>query len=262
MSSSAVRKSARFALALLFSALPLHAQNATTTSRTILAVDAHAGDAELSMGQMLIHQHLKGDRIVILHMTAGEGGNPKLSPQAYGEQKKREAAQAAGIMGAEIIWAPYADGQIPSDDAARHYVADIIRQVKPAFIITHWRNSIHQDHARTSAIVSDALLLASLEGVQSKYAPWRGVRGLYYAENWEDPEDFKPYIYIDASDARDIWLQAVKSYEFVAGTISSFAYLNYYDALAVVRGAQAHKARAVAFDIDDFGKKRILDALP
>ena len=231
-------------------------------ARTILAVGAHAGDVELSMGQLLIHQRHAGDRIVILHMTAGEGGNPKLSPAVYGEQKRKEAAAAAGFMGAEIIWAPYLDGQIPNDDAVRLYVADVIRQVKPSFIITHWRNSIHQDHARTSAIVSDAVLLASLEGVQTAHAPHRGLRGVYFAENWEDPQDFKPYVYIDASDARAEWLQAIKSYEFVAGTISSFPYLNYYDALAVVRGAEARKARAVAFDIDDFGKKRILEALP
>lgn len=236
--------------------------SAQTAPRTILAIGAHAGDVELTMGQVLIHQQRAGDRIVILHLTAGEGGNPKLSPEVYGEQKRREALAAAKIIGAEVIWGPYQDGQIPDDDAARTYVADVIRQVKPTHIMTHWRNSIHKDHARTSRIVEDAVLLASLEGVKTAHPPHRGIRGIYFAENWEDPEGFKPYLYIDVTDAHDSWLQAVKSYEFVSGTISSFPYLNYYDALAVVRGAVAHKARAVAFDIDDFGKKRILDGLP
>ena len=229
--------------------------------RTILAIGAHAGDAELTMGQVLIHQHHAGDRVVILEMTAGEGGNPKLSPEAYGAQKKREAEAAAKIIGAELIWAPYQDGQIPDDDAVRTYVADVIRQVKPTHILTHWKKSIHKDHSRTSAIVDDAVLLASLDGVKTAHPAWRGVRAIYYAENWEDPQDFQPYLFIDVSDARDEWLQAVKCYEFVGGNISSFPYLNYYDALAVVRGAVAHKARASAFDIDPFGKKRILEGL-
>ena len=250
------------ALLAVVAVLPLQAQTSAPAARTILAVGAHAGDVELSMGQLLIHQRMAGDRIVILHMTAGEGGNPKLSPAAYNEQKRKEAAEAARIIGAEIIWGPYSDGQIPNDDAARMYVADIIRQVKPTFILTHWRNSIHQDHSRTSAIVSDAVLLASLEGVKTAHAPHRGLRGVWYAENWEDPQDFKPYLYVDVTNAHDTWLQAIKAYEFVAGSISSFPYLNYYDALGVVRGAEAHKGRAVAFDIDEFGKKRILDALP
>jgi len=51
-------------------------------------------------------------------------------------------------------------------------------------------------------------------------------------------------------------------YEFVGGRISSFRYLDYYDALATMRGAIAGKGRAVAFDIDSFGKRRVLDSLP
>lgn len=229
--------------------------------RTVLAIGAHAGDAELTMGQLLIHQKRAGDRVVILHMTAGEGGNPKLSPAVYGAQKKREAEDAARIIGAELLWAGYGDGDIPNDEPSRRRIADIIRQVKPTHIVTHWKNSIHMDHARTSAIVSDAVLLASLEGVKTDNPPWRGVRGIYFAENWEDPQGFNPYIFVDVTDARDAWLQAIKSYEFVAGAISSFRYLEYYDALAVVRGAVARKGRASAFDIDDFGKKRILEGL-
>src|SRR5690242_17657691 len=45
---------------------------------TILAIGAHAGDIELTAGQVLLASHDKGDRVVILEMTLGEGGNPKL----------------------------------------------------------------------------------------------------------------------------------------------------------------------------------------
>jgi LmbE family N-acetylglucosaminyl deacetylase len=234
---------------------------AQTPPRVILAIGAHAGDVELTSGQVLIHQQRAGDRVVVLHLTAGEGGNPKMSPVAYGEQKRKEAAAAAKVIGAELIWGPYLDGQIPDDDAARTYVADVIRQVKPTHIITHWKRSIHKDHARTHAIVVDAVLLAVLEGVKTDHPPHRGVRGIYFAENWEDAEGFRPYLYVDTSDARDAWLEAIRSYEFVSGGISSFSYQSYYDALASVRGAEARKTRAVAFDIDESGKKRVLDRL-
>lgn len=236
--------------------------SAQTPPRVILAIGAHAGDVELTAGQVLIHQQRAGDRVVVLHLSAGEGGNPKLSPVAYGEQKRSEAAAAAKVMGAELLWGPYQDGQIPDDDAARTYVADVIRQVKPTHIITHWKHSIHKDHARTHGIVVDAVLLAVLEGVVTDHPPHRGVRGIYFAENWEDAEGFKPYVYVNTSDARDAWLEAIRSYEFVRGGISSFSYQSYYDALANVRGAEARKSRAVAFDIDESGKKRILDTIP
>jgi hypothetical protein len=64
------------------------------------------------------------------------------------------------------------------------------------------------------------------------------------------------------SAEREQWREAVARYEFVRGGISSFRYLEYYDALATVRGAVAGKQRAISFDIDAFGKRRVLDSLP
>lgn len=235
---------------------------ARTAPRVILAIGAHAGDMELTTGALLIKQHKAGDRVVILHMTLGEGGNPKMSPSAYGAQKRREALASDSAIGAESIFAPYKDGELPDDEAVRLYVANVIRQVKPTYVLTHWQKSIHKDHSRTSAIVQDAVLLASLEGVVTGTPAHRGLRGIWYAENWEDAEDFQPYLYVDVSAEMAQWRDAVTKYEFVRGGISSFRYLDYYDALSTVRGAVAGKQRAIAFNIDAFGKRRVLDSLP
>jgi N-acetylglucosamine malate deacetylase 1 len=106
------------------------------------------------------------------------------------------------------------------------------------------------------------VLLASLEGVVTGTAAHRGIRGIWYADNWEDAEDFQPYIYVDVSREIQEWKDAVTKYEFVRGGISSFRYIEYYDALSTVRGAVSGKQRAIAFDIDAFGKRRVLDSLP
>lgn len=236
--------------------------------RTILAIGAHAGDMELTAGAVLIKHARQGDRVVLLHLTLGEGGNPERSPQAYGRQKREEAHAAAEVIGAEVRFGPYDDGQIPDTEAARRYVADVIRQVRPTHIITHWQRSFHKDHVASNAIVKDAVLLAALEGVKTDHPRYRGVRGVYYAENWEDDEGFEPSLYVDVSGAMTRWRKAVSKYEFVRGDISSFPYLDYYDALATVRGAEARTeqaeafAQAEAFGIDPLGKKNVLDTLP
>jgi LmbE family N-acetylglucosaminyl deacetylase len=236
---------------------------AQPSPRTILAIGAHAGDAELTAGLLLAKQRRLGDRTVILHLTLGEGGNPKLTPEAYGDQKRREAQAVANSLGAEVLFAPYKDGQLPDDDAARRYVADVIRQVKPTHVLTHWGASIHKDHAAAHRIVVDAVLLASLPGVVTNHPAWRGVRGVWYAENWEDPDGFRPYVYLGvAPEDSTRWREAVAKYEFVGGKISSFAYLDYYTALMTVRGAESRRGRAVAFDIDQIGKRRVIDSLP
>jgi LmbE family N-acetylglucosaminyl deacetylase len=236
-------------------ALTAAAQDPPKSKRTILAVGAHAGDMELTCGALLLKESERGDRVVILHLTLGERGNPALRPDAYGDQKKAEGSAAAAALGAEVIFGPYHDGEIPNDDAARRYVAGVIRQVRPTLVITHWKSSMHKDHAATSAIVSDAILLASFDG-------WRGVRSIWYAENWEDAEGFAPYIYFDVTSFMSRWRDAVAKYAFVRGGISSFAYLDYYTALATVRGAEAFKGQAEAFDVDAYAKRRVLDEVP
>jgi LmbE family N-acetylglucosaminyl deacetylase len=240
----------------------LLAAPAGAAGRTLLAIGAHAGDMEVTSAAVLARHKRLGDRVVLLHLTLGEGGNPKLTPTAYGEQKRREAVEAARAIGAEVIFGPYRDGELPNDEAARRYVAGVIRTVQPTHILTHWKNSIHRDHAATYAIVSDALLLAELESVVTGQAPWRGVRSVYYTENWEDPEGFKPYVYVDTSEDLEAWRKCVTRYEFIRGGVSSFQYLDYYEALSRVRGAEAGKRHAVAFDVDELSKKRVLDALP
>ncbi len=232
------------------------------SKRTILAIGAHAGDMEISCGAVLAKHAKLGDRVVLLHLTLGEGGNPKLSAEEYGRQKRREALEVDSLLGGETIFGPYNDGELPNDETARRYVASVIRMVKPTHIITHWKNSIHKDHSNTYSITVDALLLASLPSVETvtnfspvEYPAWRGVKRIVYAENWEDMEGFQPYAYVDVTDEFETWQKAVAKYEFIGGKISSFPYLDYYKALAVVRGAEAGYRCAVAFDIDQFEKR-------
>jgi LmbE family N-acetylglucosaminyl deacetylase len=227
----------------------------------LLAIGAHAGDMEVTCGAVLAKHTRAGDRVTLLHLTLGEGGNPALSPEQYAEQKKNEARAVAAAIGADVLFGPYKDGRLPNNEAARLFVADVIRAVKPTHIITHWKNSIHPDHTATHLVVNDALLLASLEAVVTEHPRHRDVRGVYFTENWEDPEGFRPYVYVDVADTFDGWKQWITHYEFIKGSISSFPYHDYYAALARVRGAEAGKRYAVAFDVDPCEKKRVLDML-
>ena len=229
---------------------------------TILAVGAHAGDMEVSCGAVLYKHVRQGDRVVLLHLTPGEGGNPRMPPAAYAVQKRHEAETTAKAMGAEVQFGPYRDGELPVSDEARMFVADIIRQVKPTHIIAHWRTSIHKDHAAAHVLTMDAVLLASLESVETGHERHRGVRAVCYTENWEDQEGFTPYMLVDVSAELEAWRSWITSYEFIKGGISPFAYLDYYTALARVRGAVAGTKYAVAFDVHPSEKKRVVQALP
>jgi len=230
--------------------------------KTLLAIGAHAGDMEVSCGAVLAKHAAAGDRVVLLHLTLGEGGNPALSPHTYGEQKRREAQEVGRAIGASVLFGPYRDGEIPDTEESRNYVAEQIRQVRPTHIITHWRNSIHRDHTRTHRIVTEAVLLASLEAVATGSPRHRGVTAIIFTENWEDPEGFTPYLFVDVTGAMERWKSFIIGYGFVTGGISPFPYLEYYEALARVRGAVVGRQYCVAFDVDPFEKRHTLEFLP
>ena len=230
--------------------------------RTILAIGAHAGDAELTMGPLLSAEQKRGTRVVILDLTLGEKGHPKLTADEYAIQKRREASAVASALGAELEIGPYRDAELPDNEEARRWVANVIRRVKPTLVLTHWKESMHRDHSATSAIVRDAVLLAALPGVEGVQGnPHRGV-SIWYAENWEDAHGFTPYIYVGIDSASwNRWRAAVSNFAFARGE-TGFPYIEYYDALGKVRGIEARKGRAVTFNIEPEGKRRILDAVP
>jgi len=249
------------AVASLASAAVL-AQAPDKARKTILAVGAHAGDMEVAAGAVLAKHAKAGDRVVFLHLTLGEGGNPTLSPADYGAQKRREAEAAAKVIGAEVVFGPYKDGELPDTEETRRFVADVIRQLKPTHLIAHWKKSLHKDHSVASAVAVDAVLLASLAGVTSRYPPHRGLWRVLFTENWEDREEFSPYVYVEVTDALDAWEKCVTQYQFIRGGVSSFPYLEYYKALARVRGAEGGFTFAECFDVQPWGKKQAVRALP
>ncbi|WP_028610851.1 PIG-L deacetylase family protein [Paenibacillus harenae] len=215
--------------------------------QTIFAIGGHVGDAELTAGGVLASHSLKGDRIVTLALTAGERGVPAgREVGEYREQKVREAKEFAELLGGDAIVFDTPDGELQNSEENRLHVCDVIREVKPNVIITHYKSSMHKDHNTTNQIVTDARYYAALGPLKRKLPAHFAAR-LYYAENWEDAVDYKPYVYVDFDQAAfDLWEEAVSRHWFVTGS-KSFPYLEYYKHLARVRGIEARKLYAETF---------------
>jgi LmbE family N-acetylglucosaminyl deacetylase len=228
--------------------------------RRILAVGAHAGDMEIACGAVLIKEVQQGSEVHLLHLTRGERGHPHKSPQAYGQQKEQEAHECAQRIGAQVHFLEYLDGELPDSDEARLAVAGVIRQVQPQVVVGHWRASLHPDHTTAHRLTEVGMLWAALEGI-GKDPVWRGVSRLVFTENWEDPEGFLPYLYVDVTEFREAWREAVQAYQLFRGGVSSFNYLGYYDGLGQVRGAQVDAGWAQAFGVSPWAQKQKIAAL-
>lgn len=212
----------------------------------ILAIGAHVGDMELTCGGLLATCAAEGGHIATLALTGGEKGNPPgQTPAEYRVQKVREAENFAELLGGQAYVLPYADGLLPDDDQARFAVCDIIRREKPDLILTHHEKSMHKDHAACHRIVKDAWFYAAIGGFERELPPH--FAPIRFAENWEDAVDFKPYEYIEVSEAGfALWQKAVQTHWFVTGS-KSFPYFEYYSHLKRLRGIEARRPYAEAF---------------
>ncbi|MGL4337004.1 MAG: PIG-L deacetylase family protein [Turicibacter sp.] len=227
-------------------------------SKVIMAIGAHIGDMELSAGGVLATHALNGDQIITVALTSGEKGNPPHLPvEKYRIQKHAEAKAFADELGGISVVLPYNDGELPVDDKVKFEVAALIRKYKPNVILTHWKNSIHKDHANTFLIVADAQFYAGLAGFEME-EPAHWANGPYYCENWEDATDFKCYTFVEVSEAGfELWQRAIDHHWFALNS-TSFKYKDYYTHLMSVRGREARMQYAQAFNINEEYKRQIV----
>lgn len=225
--------------------------------KVLMAIGGHVGDAELTSGGVLATASLRGDKIVTVALTGGErGAPPHISVADYRRQKEDEARAFAEMLGGEAVVFPYVDGELPETDEVKLQLCDVIRRYKPDVLLTHWKNSMHKDHMATHRIVKDAQFFAGLPTME-RALPAHYAAGPYYAENWEDAEDFVPYTYVEVTpEGFELWYKAISTHWFAVNS-PSFHYRDYYATLMKLRGYLCRKDYAEAFTIEKIDQKII-----
>ncbi|MBQ2834747.1 MAG: PIG-L family deacetylase [Clostridia bacterium] len=228
--------------------------------KTILAVGAHTGDAQLTSGLLLARCAQAGDRIVTLDLTAGERGAPKgMSTEEFRQQNIASAKAFADMLGGvSIVW-DTPDGELDYSKELAVKICDVMREYQVSTVLYHWKNSMHKDHIAASRLTTDAIFYASLPTFERPLPP-APIRRMLYAENWEDSEGFVPYAYFDVSEAFPLWKDAVRKL-YLTEHSRDFKYLQYYEGLARMRGALIKKEYGTAFAIDDYAKRIVMDPL-
>ena len=228
--------------------------------KTIMALGAHTGDAQLTCGMLLAKHALAGDRIVIVDLTAGERGTPKgMTTEEFRGQNVAAAGEFAKMLGGESIVFDIPDGELYGSKELELRLARLMREHQVTNVLYHWQKSMHKDHIQASAITENAIFFASLPTFAMDVPPAPIGRSLY-AENWEDAEDFKPYYYFDVTDAFPLWKDAIRKL-WLAENSRDFQYLRYYEALSVTRGAMIKTAHATAYAVPEYSKRVKLESL-
>lgn len=128
----------------------------------ILAIHAHPDDIETLAAGTLALLAEKGHAITIATMTAGDCGSVATGPEETAEIRKREAAEAASMIGADYLCAGLGDLAVFNDGASRRRTVELIRSARPDLVLTSAPADYHPDHEATSILVRDACFAASV----------------------------------------------------------------------------------------------------
>ena len=229
-------------------------------SKTIVAVGAHTGDAQLTMGMLLAKHAMHGDRVILLDLTAGERGTPSgWTVEDFRKYNIECAAKFAEKIGGESLVLDTPDGELYDTKEQELALADLLRAYKADAVLYHWKHSLHKDHEAASRITENAIFYASLPTFERPLPP-APIRTFLCAENWEDEPEFTPYYYFDVTEAFPVWKDAIREL-YLAEHSTSFPYLRYYEALSIVRGARIGVDHATCFGVSPYAKRQKLDLL-
>jgi len=157
-----------------------------THSKTALALMAHPDDAEFLCAGTLALLHLKGWKIHIATMTAGDCGSEQFGPDEISRIRRIEAAQAAALVEGTYHCLESLDGFIAYDRSTSLKAIGLMRAVQPAVVFTHSPQDYLIDHEVTSALARNAAFFAGVPNVKTDpHPPFRPVPHVYYADALE-----------------------------------------------------------------------------
>ena len=210
--------------------------------KRIMIVGGHSGDEAIMAGPIAARVVREGGSAVFVAMTNGDAGHPTLGRAEYAVQKDREAEAAAAALGAECVLFPISSREIDWSPERADELATLIRRYRPDTVITHWRDSIHRDHTATHHNTVTAIRRAAdrsyADGQETHF-----VEALYFAENWEDTENFRAEEYVSFTEEDEArWLTACREFQFFREGFYDFDYTTFYTSLHRVRGALARRS--------------------
>src|SRR5256885_16974955 len=126
----------------------------------VLAIHAHPDDVEILAGGTLALLADRGHEITIATLTPGDCGSRELGPDEIAAVRRREAANAAALIGARYVCLEMRDFAIFNDDPSRRRVAEALRRIRPQLVLTASPVDYLCDHEIASMLVRDTCFIA------------------------------------------------------------------------------------------------------
>ncbi|MCL2352166.1 MAG: PIG-L family deacetylase, partial [Firmicutes bacterium] len=207
-------------------------------------------DLEIACGGTIALYASRGDKVFMCHVANGNMGHKVIAPAELAAVRKREAERAAAVLGAEALSIDADDLKVSRyDEAATDKMIDVIRYVRPDFILTHNPQDYMRDHAEAGELVFNASFAASIRHRVTEHECFDALPPIMYMDTLAGMS-FIPTEYVDISDVIEKKLEALACHDSQISWMKEHDKIDFIDFVRTCskyRGLQCGAAFAEGF---------------
>jgi LmbE family N-acetylglucosaminyl deacetylase len=197
-------------LLLLVSATVLLAQG---NKIRVIAFGAHPDDCDIRSAGAAALFAKEGHAVKFVSVTNGDVGHQSIGGELLAKRRAAEAKESARRLGIEYEVLNNHDGQLLPTLDVRMEIIRQIRRWNADVVLAPRPNDYHPDHRYTGVLVQDAAYMVVVPDLAPEVPALRkNPVFLYYEDNFQRPNPFRPDIAVALDDVIDKKIDALDSH--------------------------------------------------
>lgn len=180
----------------------------------ILVFGAHPDDCDIKAGGVAALYTKLGHKVKFVSLTNGDAGHHEMGGGELAKRRYAETQRAAKVIGIQYAVLDNHDGELMPTLENRNKLIKIIRQFKPALVMTPRPNDYHPDHRYTSLLVQDTAYMVTVPNIcplvpHLEYNPVI----VYVSDGFLKPYPFTPDVAVGIDEVIDKKVNMIHCHE-------------------------------------------------
>ncbi len=186
---------------------------AQTPQIRVIAFGAHPDDCDIRAAGTAALFHAAGAAVKFVSVTNGDAGHQVIHGPALATRRLAEAKESARRLGIEYEVLDNHDGELLPTLEVRRQIIRQIRAWNADIVLAPRPNDYHPDHRYTGVLVQDAAYMVVVPSLVPEVPALRkNPVFLYYEDNFQRPNPFRPDIAVDLDSVIDKKVDALDSH--------------------------------------------------
>lgn len=209
--------------------------------QSALVISAHSADFVWRAGGAIALHADMGYTMRVICLSFGERGESAKLWRQQGmtlprvkDDRRREAEEAAKILGCEIVFLDLGDYPLRTNDDVLFALVEHFRELQPSFVLSHsLADPYNFDHPLAAHVAQEARIIAQAHGHNPHQAVLGAPPVFLFEPHQTEQCNWKPDVFLDIGS---VWERKRKAFECMAAQEHLW---EYYTRVALQRGNQA-----------------------